>query len=233
MTKAGFHVIDADGHVTETVDLLLPYADQPYRERLERLIEWKRQNASGGHLKEASLPYSELAQGYERTGRRLLGTRDIADNLEPDVVERLAHGKLGHFHEERSPGAGIDPDVSRADLDGLGIDQAVWFPSSTTSAVAIDEPEFEAALCRAYNRWVGEFCAAHGDDFFAVAVMPHWDQELAVEEIERVAQERWCVGVTSAMTLPDKLPDHPYFEGEAEGKTTDDVLNSVLDAVSP
>jgi predicted TIM-barrel fold metal-dependent hydrolase len=109
-------------------------------------------------------------------------------------------------------GSGHDPVVTREDLDELGIDQIVFFPTSSTSIVAIDEAPFEAALARAYNRWIGDFCAGRPGEFFAVAIIPHWDMAEAVREIERVAREPWCVGVTSCMTLPGKLPDHPYFD---------------------
>jgi predicted TIM-barrel fold metal-dependent hydrolase len=207
--KGGHHVIDADGHVDDAASRVVPHVDAPFRERAERLMAWKAANASGGHLKAAQLPYSELAQGYERTGRRLLGTRDVADNLDPSLV---AVGEMAHFHRQVRDGSGHDPQVTREDLDGLGVDQAVFFPTSSTSIVAVDEAPFEAALARAYNRWVGEFCSARPGEFFAVAVIPHWDMGLAVAEIERVAQEPWCVGVTTCMTLPDKLPDHPYFD---------------------
>ena len=207
--KAGHHVVDADGHVFDTASRLLPFVDEPYRERVERLIAWKAANASGGHLAAAQLPFSELAQGYERTGRRLLGTRDVADNLDPAMVPV---GEMARFHRELRDGSGFDPAVTREDLTGLGVDEAVFFPTSSTSIVAIDEAPFEAALARAYNRWVGEFCNGRPGEFFAVAVVPHWDTALAVAEIERVAREPWCVGVTTCMTLPGKLPDHPYFD---------------------
>lgn len=207
--KGGHHVVDADGHVFDTATRLLPFVDEPYRERVERLIEWKQRNARGGHLAAAQLPFSELAQGYERTGRRLLGTRDVADNLDPMLV---GVGEMAFLHREVREGSGWDPAVTREDLDGLGVDQVVFFPTSSTSIVAIDEAPFEAAMARAYNRWVGEFCNGRAGEFFAVAIIPHWDMALAVQEIERVAQEPWCVGVTSCMTLPDKLPDHPYFD---------------------
>jgi predicted TIM-barrel fold metal-dependent hydrolase len=59
---------------------------------------------------------------------------------------------------------------------------------------------------------VGEFCAAQKGDFYAVAIVPHWDPELAAAEIGRVGKEDWCVGVTTCLTMPDKLPDHPYFD---------------------
>jgi len=41
MGKHGYHVIDADGHVAESGTRVLPYVDQPFRDRLERLIEWR------------------------------------------------------------------------------------------------------------------------------------------------------------------------------------------------
>jgi predicted TIM-barrel fold metal-dependent hydrolase len=209
MGKGGFQTIDADGHVLDMAERVVPHVDEPFRERAERLMEWKRRNSSGGHLSAAQLPYSELSQGYERTGRRLLGTRDIADNLDPELVEV---GKMGFLHPNRREGSGYDPHVTREDLDELGIDKAVWFPTSSTSVVALEEPEFEAAMCRGYNHWVGEFCMGRPGEFYAVAIMPHRSQELAVKEINRVGNEPWCVGLTSCMTLGDRLPDHPYWD---------------------
>src|SRR5437764_9866316 len=128
MSKAGFHVIDADGHVLDMAERVVPYVDQPFRERAERLMEWKRKNSSGGHLTAAQLPYSELAQGYERTGRRLLGTRDVADNLDPSLVRP---GEMAHFHRQVREGSGHDPQVTREDLDDRGVDQAAFFPTSS------------------------------------------------------------------------------------------------------
>ena len=108
--KGGHHVVDADGHVYDTATRLLPYVDEPYRERVDRLVQWKAANASGGHLSAAALPYSELAQGFERTGRRLLGTRDVADNLDPALV---GVGEMAKFHPMMRDGSGHDPVVTR------------------------------------------------------------------------------------------------------------------------
>ena len=209
MSKAGYQVVDADGHVIDTASRIVAHVDQPYRERAERLIAWKRNNSSGGHLSASELPYSELSQGYERTGRRLLGTRDVADNLDPALV---GVGEMAKFHPQVREGSGYEAAVTREDLDGLGIDKAVWFPSSSTSVVAIEEAPFEAAMCRGYNHWVGEFCMGRPGEFYAVAIIPSRDMDMAVKEIERVAAEPWCVGVTSCMTLGNKLPDHPYWD---------------------
>ena len=209
MGKHGYHVIDADGHVAESGTRVLPYVDQPFRDRLEHLIEWRKQNTGAGHMSPVDIPYNDLAQGYERTGRRLLGTSDVGDNL---TASFQIFGTKTGFHREMRAGAGNDPTVTREDLTDLGIDEAVWFPTQLTSIVALREPEYEAAVARGYNRWVGEFCNAQRGQFYAVAIVPHWDPDLAAAEISRVGKEDWCVGVTTCLTMPDKLPDHPYFD---------------------
>lgn len=208
MGKHGFHVVDADGHVADSGARILAYVDEPYRERLGRLIEWRRQNTGAGHMSPVDIPYNDLAQGFERTGRRLLGTSDVADNLDQTFQ---IFGTNSGFHAQMRAGAGHDPQVTREDLTEMGIDEAVWFPTQLTSVVSIREPAYEAAVARGYNRWVAEFCAAQPGQFFGVAVIPHHDIALAVSEIERVAKEPWCVGITSCLTLPDKLADHPDF----------------------
>ena len=184
MGKHGFHVVDADGHVADSGTRILSYVDEPYRERLGRLIEWRRQNTGGGHMSPVDIPYNDLAQGFERTGRRLLGTSDVADNL--DQAFQI-FGTNSGFHAQMRAGAGNDPQVTREDLTEMGIDEAVWFPTQLTSVVSIREPAYEAAVARGYNRWVAEFCAAQPGQFFGVAVIPHHDIALAVAEIERVA----------------------------------------------
>ena len=50
MGKHGYQIIDADGHVAESGARILPYVDQPYRDRLARLIEWRKANTGAGHM---------------------------------------------------------------------------------------------------------------------------------------------------------------------------------------
>ncbi len=106
MGKHGYHVIDADGHVAESGTRVLPYVDQPFRDRLERLIEWRKQNTGAGHMSPVDLPYNDLAQGYERTGRRLLGTSDVGDNL---TASFSIFGTKTGFHREMRDRRGQRP----------------------------------------------------------------------------------------------------------------------------
>lgn len=211
MGKTGYHVIDADGHVRESSEDLVTHIDPGYRDRLQRILQWAGKVASRGIGQHPSvgIPYNYMAQGYDRTGRRLLGTWDVGDNLDPSTT--VIGGPAGGLHPNVRKGGGRDPYETREDITGLGIDRAVWFPTTTTSVMAVGDPRFEAALCTAYNRWIADFCAPYPNDFKAVAVVPHLDLDLGVREIQRVAKEGWCVGVSTCATVGDKLPDHPVF----------------------
>ena len=47
------------------------------------------------------------------------------------------------------------------DLDG--IDAAFLYPSVGLFAGAVHDPDLSAALCRAYNRWLADYCRPYPD----------------------------------------------------------------------
>ena len=209
MGRFGYEVIDADGHVTEAVDEFKGYLDQPYRDRLQRILDWSARTKSVGHMAASGgIPYNYMAQGFERTGRRFLGTWDVGESLDP---EHTVIGRTGGLAPNTRKGGGRDPSVTREDITDLGIDRAVWFPSSATSFIAVGDPGFEAALCTAYNRWIDGFCRSFPGDYYGVAVIPHLDMKLASEEINRVGKEAWCLGVATCAVVDERLGDHPSF----------------------
>ena len=53
-----------------------------------------------------------------------------------------------------------DPEKRLRDLDALGIDSQLLFPSSLYACMGSD-PFFEAAMFRAYNRYAGRQCKAN------------------------------------------------------------------------
>jgi predicted TIM-barrel fold metal-dependent hydrolase len=97
-------------------------------------------------------------------------------------------------------------------MDKEGIDVAVCFATVATSVCAVADPAFEAALARAYNRWIGEYCAAHPARIKAVGIVPQRAMELCIAEVKRLAREPWCVGIMTFGNLDDRLADHPYFD---------------------
>ena len=67
---------------------------------------------------------------------------------------------------------GFDPHARMPDMDADGIDAAFLFPTLGLFSGAIHEPELAAATCRAYNRWLADYCSAYPDRLFGIAMLP-------------------------------------------------------------
>src|SRR5579863_2334000 len=142
MSLGSYSIIDADGHVTEPISLYASHIDPKFRARGNELVD----RAGKGNL--GLVP--ALIAGW-RSAERPLG--------EVDEVPGLGKLPSGKNHPLASPTGGIDPRERIIDMDKEGIDIAVCFATVATSVCGAEDPAFEAALARAYNRWIGEYCA--------------------------------------------------------------------------
>src|SRR6185312_2793942 len=98
------------------------------------------------------------------------------------------------------------------DMDVEGIDTAVLFPSGAASMCAVSDPALEAALYRAYHRWLGEYCSAGGGRLRGVALAVMRDAELGAAEVRRVADEPWVVGILISPHMGELNLDDPAFD---------------------
>src|SRR5262245_61632243 len=114
-------VVDVDAHVAEPVSLYVDLIDPAFRERAPAVVDYAARVAATGWLGGGSLGVNLVAQGYERTGRRPLGTRDIGQWADP--TKRMVRG--GHHDQVRAQ-AGRDPHETRLDLKEIGIARAVF-----------------------------------------------------------------------------------------------------------
>ena len=195
MALAGFKIIDADGHVTEPASLYSTHIDPKFRAAADALLS----RIGAGNLGIVPALYPKW-----RTAERPLG----------EANEVVGLGKLpsGRNHPLASPAGGYDPAERIRDMDKEGIDVAVCFATVATSVCAASDPPMEAALARAYNRWVGEYCAAFPSRIKAVGIVPQREMDRCVEEVAYLAREPWAVGIMTFGNLDAMLPDHPYFD---------------------
>src|SRR5467141_1905608 len=91
-------------------------------------------------------------------------------------------------YEEGRPG-GFDPHKRIPDMDLDGIDAAFLYPSVGLFAGAVHDPDLSAALCRAYNRWLADYCRPYPDRLFGVAMLPMQSVELAIDEMRYARKE--------------------------------------------
>ena len=111
-----------------------------------------------------------------------------------------------------------DVDVPRAAYDSTfrldeikrdGVDAEVVYPTIGMQFFPIEDVEFQFALFRAYNDWLAEeFCGAHPDRFFGLAMINPEDGDRAIAEMAR-AKEQGLVGAMIAMYADE---ENPYYD---------------------
>jgi predicted TIM-barrel fold metal-dependent hydrolase len=106
--------------------------------------------------------------------------------LDPDVAHPL------------NPGA-WDAAARLADMDAMGVDRAVVYPTLLTEYLPqILDRDAATILCRAYNDWVWTLAEAAGGRLHPVAALPLQDPAAAGEELERVH----AIGFRAALLRP-------------------------------
>lgn len=195
MSLAGFRIIDADGHVTEPASLYTTHIDPKFRAAADAMLT----RTGVGNLGIVPAIYPKW-----RSAERPLGERD--------EVPGLGKFPSGKNHPLASPTGGLDPNERIADMDKEGIDVAVCFATVATSVCGVADPAMEAALARAYNCWIGEYCSAAPARIKAVGIVPQRTMETCVAEVEYLSREPWAVGIMTFGNLDGMLADHPYFD---------------------
>ncbi|MGC1344307.1 MAG: amidohydrolase family protein, partial [Candidatus Binataceae bacterium] len=178
MSLAGFRIIDADGHVTEPASLYTTHIDPKFRAAADAMLT----RTGVGNLGIVPAIYPKW-----RSAERPLGERD--------EVPGLGKFPSGKNHPLASPTGGLDPNERIADMDKEGIDVAVCFATVATSVCGVADPAMEAALARAYNCWIGEYCSAAPARIKAVGIVPQRTMETCVAEVEYLSREPWAVGI--------------------------------------
>src|SRR5262249_49964057 len=88
-----------------------------------------------------------------------------------------------------TPGA-YDPRARVADMDEMGVDRAVVFPTLLNEYLPIVEnPQAAAALAQGYNDWIADFAAQTDGRVHPVAILPLHSALLARRELDGVAEK--------------------------------------------
>ncbi|HLG66919.1 MAG TPA: amidohydrolase family protein [Acidimicrobiales bacterium] len=181
-------VVDVDSHVYEPPAVWDSYVPAEYR-GVARAAFYHEVDKEGNRLTVLNggvgreLNRSRLVrQAIWRPGM----TPEQIGQLDPDVFQPL------------NPGA-FDPSARLADMDAMGVDVAVVFPTLFTEYLPlVENPDAAAVLARAYNDWVWDFCAQGAGRLHPVALVPMHAPLLAQRELDRVAEK----GFTSVMIRP-------------------------------
>ena len=147
-------LISADSHVVERQNAFTDI-DPKFRDRAPQIV---KDNESG----KERLVIEEHTVGNAQLGIGRIGAVGARQGVvAADTME----------YKEGKPG-GFDPHARIPDMDADGIDAAFLYPSLGLFSGAIHDPQLAAAVCRAYNRWLADYCKPYPDRLFGVAMLP-------------------------------------------------------------
>jgi len=165
-----YNTIDADGHILEPFSLWEDYMDPALRDRRPRIV------------------IDDNGKQRMSIDGRLLGNPRGIGSLGA-VGVRQGAVKLDSLRYEEGKKGGFDPHARIPDMDADGIDAAFLYPSLGLFAGAVDDPPLAAAICRAYNRWLADYCKPYPERLFGVAMLPMQSVDLAIDEVKFARKE--------------------------------------------
>ena len=170
-------VVDADSHILEPADMWEKYIDPKFRDRAIRIS-----------LDELGLEYLDI-DGKMSIGFNG-GTLGRIGGIEKDREWMMEHPTLPYSEVSiLAPGA-VDPHERIKHLTREGVDKTFLFPTLGLGWEAeCKDPELSAAYCRAYNRWLVDFCKPYPDQLFPIAHVSVRDVNEGVKELERAAKD--------------------------------------------
>ena len=181
MAKNGFKVMDSDMHVIEPWDMWLQYIEPEYKDRAPKGLRASRMDFS---LEVGGRPVSQFRTSVNTEAKIKFDDRLDSENQRvqdyQDAIER-----------------GFDPVSQLKAMDREGIDVAVLFPTRGLGAVGLeyDDDRLAAAVARAYNNWLADFCREDPTRLFGTAMISVQSVEEAVREVQRAVGELGFKGV--------------------------------------
>jgi len=182
MARDGLQWMDSDMHLAEPGDLWQRYIEPEFRDKVVEL--------------------TGVTPDYNVLGRSTI-----------PAIEQIRGARTHMFLDYLSPsGTCIDPAGQLKAMDTEGIDVAILFPTAGRRTTHKASPDATAALNRAYNRWLHDFCAYEPSRLKLNAIISLRDVNAALAEVRRVATELGAVSVSlEGQTDETRLYD-PSFE---------------------
>jgi len=186
-------VLDADGHVIEDEAMFADIEREFYPRR--PVISWLPPDTIAGDFNSVWVIEGKAFPTPGGRGETLFFLPGSASSLRSSVP-------LGDQTLE-------DVEARLRGLDRFQIDQQVIFPTMFLVS-AVEDVRLEAALFRAYNRYMSAACARSGGRLRWTALVPFRDPEVAVEEVRR-AGELGAAGIFSMGVAFDRQLNDPMF----------------------
>ncbi|MFT3764350.1 MAG: amidohydrolase family protein [Minicystis sp.] len=168
-------IIDADAHVAEPLTLWGDYLEPAFKARGPR---------------PARMPLAGEGRPDEAGVLEVDGA-PICDRVTGEIMVRSALHTMRAYPEAAK--AGWTPASHVDSLRRIGVDMAFLYPTTGAWLFAVDamDPALAAALVRAYNRWLHDFCRHEPGFLRPVGAVCRHDPAEMVAELHRFADLGW------------------------------------------
>jgi uncharacterized protein len=196
MAKSGFKVLDSDMHILEPPDLWQRYIDGRFKSIAPM--------GTTDHVRDLRMVGPD-GRAWGRPVDPPPGTTPPPGH----IFHR--NQKLFRSQMERGWTAQVQLDA----MDEEGIDLAVLYPSRGLNVLSIPDlaPDFAAALARAYNDWLYDFCQADTSRLLGAGMVSVFDIDGAISEAQRCVKQ---LGFRAIFLRANIVNGHnweePYYE---------------------
>ncbi len=198
MAQQGFKIMDSDLHLTEPADLWQRYINPAFKDAAPI------GNNGGPRMDAVELP----------AGKPL---------MDPVAAQwfgpLIAHMEPLNARYEFALRRGWDGVSQLEAMDQEGVDVAILFPTRGLYVLGLDSslmagergypPPLAAAIARAYNDWLHDFCAPDRRRLLAAAMIAPHDAGAAVAEIRRCVTE---LGFKTVYINPSYIDQRPWHD---------------------
>lgn len=204
-------VIDADGHILEPPNLWEEYLEAKYRPDAIRI----RVGADGYEYLEVAGKRAKMTQqgqlgtlgGMGKQVEEARRHREEFVNAGKAEQLRYAKPKPEDTYLKGAAFGTMDMKERLQLLDKEGMAKALLYPTiGLLWECETMDPELSAAYCRAYNRWIADFCRDSGGRLVPIAHLSLGDPEEAARELERAAKD----GCRGAFVAPFTISRRPH-----------------------
>ena len=198
MAKNGFRVLDSDMHVLEPAGLWQEYIDPAFRDRAPvGLTRYPRD-------------IGVIVNGVP------LGAAE-GNPMRVKAKQRDMENKTARYRFAMDQDWNSQSQLEA--MDAEGIDVAVLFPTRGLFVLGLDstdaageagiDPDLAAAIARAYNDWMHDFCAADPTRTYGAGMLAPHNVEASVGEVRRCVEE---YGFRAMFMLPGCVNRRPWHD---------------------
>ena len=202
-----YRFVDTDSHVFEPEDIWDNYLEPEYRGVIRSVNKYVGDSLAFYQKIEVG-GYTIPTDGIDpkSPSPSLLLAEEEATNV---GLGEVLPG-LGDAYEDYAR-KNFPPDIYEEAMDSSGVDYMIIYPTVglySTSAPSTDAPT-AAAIRRAYNNWLYDFCSEAGDRVIGAASIDLRDPDEAIKEVRRCVRD---LGFKAAHINPTPVGEHRVYD---------------------